>query len=265
MAKHGVASSLPQAPRSIKSVDRTCRILRYLMDQPAGGALSDIAAHLEVHKSTALRLLTELERAAFVERTARGRYGLGLANIAMAGTVLSRLEVLKVAEPFLRDLVRTTHQTANLTVRFGYEILNINHVLPSDMLPSFDWIGHRAPLHRGAAAKALLSHLRDDEIAAYVQDAPSKILDQSAFWDQIQQIRKLGFAVNRGEVDPTVYAVGAPIFNAEDRCCASISIAGYQEDFSEQRIREFSLLVIEAAQGISRRLGFSGRRAVGIA
>ncbi|HLJ60322.1 MAG TPA: IclR family transcriptional regulator [bacterium] len=265
MARQDATRSVLRAPRSIKSVHRSCRILRYLTDQPAGAALNDIAAHLDVHKSTALRLLTELERAALVQRTSHGRYGLGLANVAMAGSVLSHLEVLKVAEPFLRDLVKLTHQTANLTVRLEHEILNINHVLPSDMLPSFDWIGHRAPLHRGAAAKALLAHLRDDEIAAYLEETPNSVPDRSTFWDQMQQIRKLGFAVNRGEVDPTVYAVGAPIFNAEGRCCASISIAGYQEDFSEQRIREFSQLVIEAAQGISRRLGFSGRRAVGIA
>ena len=254
--------------RAIKSVHRACKILHRLTDEPAGLTLGDLASYLGVHKSTALRLLAQLERAGIVERSVPpGRYYIGLASIAMAGSALGRFEVLSSATPHLRRLAQTTQQTVNLTIRYLNEILIIDHVPPSNALRNFNWLGRRAPLHKGAAAKALLAHLSDVEISEYLAllDGEGDSVRVDQIWGEIREIRERGFAINRGEVDSGVFAVGAPLFNAEGRCCASISIAGYQEDFTDERIVEFSHLALDATRLISHQLGYQGRQAVGIA
>ncbi len=249
--------------RPIKSVERACRILAYLTDLTEPAMLKNVATHLGVHRTTALRLLVQLERAGLVERASPGRYHLGLTTIVMAGAVLGRSELLRTAEPYLRRLSDASQQTVNLTVRHGREILNIDRIQAAQVVRSFNWIGHRAPLHRGAAAKALLAHLDDRAISAYV-DALSGATDKAALRRELREVRSKGFAVNRGEVDPDVYAVGAPIFDRTGSCCASVSIAGYQEDFTEQRIREYARQVVETAEVVSRRLGYPRRKPVGI-
>lgn len=68
-----------EAAPSVQSVDRALRILEVLSVSGEGG-VTEIAATLQVHKSTASRLLTTLERHGFVEQVVgRGRYRLGRA------------------------------------------------------------------------------------------------------------------------------------------------------------------------------------------
>jgi hypothetical protein len=67
-------------------------------------SLGAVARYLTVHKSTALRLLASMERAGLVERDqATGRYFLGLEVVAMTGSVLCRLPILRIADPSFGD------------------------------------------------------------------------------------------------------------------------------------------------------------------
>jgi DNA-binding IclR family transcriptional regulator len=97
-----------------------------------------------------------------------GRYRLGLELIALSGVVLGRTEVLRIADPHLRYLADQTQETVNLGIRHRNDILNIEQIPGPNLLRSFDWIGKRTPLHLGAAAKALLANLGDEEIWAYL-------------------------------------------------------------------------------------------------
>jgi DNA-binding IclR family transcriptional regulator len=98
----------------------------------------------------------------------------------------------------------------NLAVRYRHEILNIDQIAGPNIIRSIDWLGKRAPLHSGAAAKALLAHLEDAEIETYLNgaDAAGTDLEPTQFWGEIEKIRTQGFAINRGELDPLIFAVG---------------------------------------------------------
>jgi IclR family acetate operon transcriptional repressor len=122
-----------------------------------------------------------------------------------------------------------------------------------------DWLGRRAPLHKGAAAKALLAHLDVAERDAYLsalehaEGASTAVLLAS----DLAEIRERGFAINRGELDPQVTAIGAPVFDAGDQCPASISIAWYGRDDKAQhrRIDDLAGPLLQTAQTVSRQLG----------
>ncbi len=250
--------------RTVQSVDRACAILRFLGErQGEDVSLGAVARYLTVHKSTALRLLASMERAGLVERDqATGRYFLGLEVVAMTGSVLCRLPILRIADPQLRRLSEATQQTVNLAVRYRHEILNIDQIAGPNIIRSIDWLGKRAPLHSGAAAKALLAHLEDAEIETYLNgaDAAGTDLEPTQFWGEIEKIRTQGFAINRGELDPLIFAVGAPIFDAERACCASVSIAWNHQTILDKRIDEFASLAVRTAFTISRQLGYQDRR-----
>jgi DNA-binding IclR family transcriptional regulator len=77
---------------------------------------------------------------------------------------------------------------------------------------------------------------------------------------EVRKIRAAGFAVNRGELVPHVYAVGAPIFDSQGRCCASISVAGTRSEFTEERIADVARSVVATAAMVSRQLGYSASR-----
>lgn len=231
-------------------------------------ALNDFARATGLHKSTVHRILASLQVVGLVERDpVTGRYSLGLELIALSGVVLGRLEVLRVADPHLRHLADVTQETVNLGIRHRNDILNIEQIPGPRLLRSFDWLGKRSPLHLGAAAKALLANLPDEEISAYIVTATAQPddLDSLRLWTDIAEIRRRGVAINDGEVDHSVFAIGAPIFGATGRVAAGLSVAGEHAGFSEIRIQELTELVIDAAATISRQLGHRGQRVARLA
>src|SRR3954465_16089351 len=69
---------------SVQSVDRALTILEMLARDGEAG-VTDIAAELGVHKSTAFRLLATLEAHRLVEQDGdRGRYRLGVGHLPLA-------------------------------------------------------------------------------------------------------------------------------------------------------------------------------------
>src|SRR3954471_6811344 len=104
---------------SVQSVDRALTILDLLAREGEAG-VTDIAADLGVHKSTAFRLLATLEAHRLVEQDGeRGRYRLGVGNLRLAGATTARLDLVQEARPVCRQLAADTGETVNITVRSG--------------------------------------------------------------------------------------------------------------------------------------------------
>lgn len=229
--------------------------------QSVGASQTEIATVLGVHKSTGLRLLASFESFGLVARDpTSARYFLGLGTVALAGSVLGHLPILRIADPQLRRLAEATRQTVNLAVRFRDEILNIEQIPAPDLQRSLDWLGKRAPLHVGAAAKALLAHLDASERGKYLRALADERPEVGRQLEgELDAVRDRGFAIIRGEIDPLVVAIGAPIFDATDRCVASISIAWSQSQShltaEDERVAKLAGPLQDTARTISRQLG----------
>ncbi len=259
-AAHPASLSLHgNSRRTVQSVDRACLILQLLAQASNGYTLSEVGRHLGVHKSTASRLLAALEDAGMAVRDPlTNRFHLGLRIVTLAGSILSRLDVLRISEPLLRRLAEATQETVNLGVRFGNEVVNVGQIPSPNILRSYDWIGESAPLHSGALARALLAHLERAEMEVYLATANAEgaELKPAEFWSAIEKIREQGYEINRGELSPDVYAVGAPIFDRRGQCCAGLAVAGHRERFGDDRLPELIRQVMETAATVSHQLGY---------
>lgn len=252
------ASAAEPSHRTIQSVDRALTLLRLLSGEDGEMTLNELAEAIRLHKSTVHRLLASMQAVGLVERDPEtGRYALGLEIVALSGIVLGRIEVLRIADPHIRHLADVTQETVNLGIRHADDILNIEQIPGPRLLRSFDWLGKRNPLHQGAAAKALLANLQDDEISTYLATQTDREgLDETALWEEIAAIREAGVAINDGQLDPDVFAIGAPIFGAAGHVLASLSVAGARVDFTPERIESLTTAVLETAATISRQMGY---------
>src|SRR6476660_4387685 len=78
----------------LQSVDRALQVLELLAAWGAGG-VTELAAEIGVHKSTAFRLLGALEARDLVEQTSeRGKYRLGFGVIRLARRVNVHLDFI---------------------------------------------------------------------------------------------------------------------------------------------------------------------------
>lgn len=74
---------------------------------------------------------------------------------------------------------------------------------------------------------------------------------------ELADIREQGYAVDDEEYDEGLRCVGAPIRDHTGRVVAALGIGGPVTRVTPERVDELARLVIDAADGLSRRLGAS--------
>ena len=248
----------------VQSVDRALTILELLARDGEAG-VTEIAAELGVHKSTAFRLLATLEAHRLVEQiNDRGRYRLGVGNLRLAGATTARLDVVTEARPVSRQLAADTGETVNITVRSETSALYLDQVAGSSALQSHNWVGQHIPLHATSNGKVLLSELADDDLdggaAATCPGSPTRRSPRGAGCrTSSPRYGALGYALAVDELELGLTAAAAPIRSAHGDIIASMSISGPTFRLDHERLEEAVPMVVAAALEVSHRLGW-GRR-----
>ena len=120
-------------------------------------------------------------------------------------------------------------------------------------------MGRITPWHAGAAGKLHLAFLPKEKIQKILSQGLPRytertITDPALLLQELEQIRKQGYAFTIGELDPGVAAITAPIFDARQNVVAAISIGGPASRFTDERLPTLIREVRWAAQEISLRL-----------
>jgi DNA-binding IclR family transcriptional regulator len=247
----------------VQSVDRAITILE-LLAREGESSVTEIAAGLGVHKSTAFRLLATLEVHRLVEQVNdRGRYRLGVGNLRLAGATTARLDVVSEARPVTRQLATDTGETVNITVRSEESALYLDQAVGNSGLQSHNWVGQRIPLHATSNGKVLLSELSEEDLTHALPDLPRytdhTIISREQLLADLEEVRRLGYALAVDELEDGLTAVAAPIRSHHGDIIASMSISGPTFRLTSDRLDETIPLVTAAALEVSHRLGW-GRR-----
>ena len=251
------------APVSVQSVDRALTILEVLAREGEAG-VTEIAAGLGVHKSTAFRLLATLEAHRLVEQVGdRGRYRLGVGNLRLAGATTARLDLVTEARPVCRQLAADTGETVNITVRSETSALYLDQVVGNSAVQSHNWVGQHIPLHATSNGKVLLSELTDAELKAALRELPrftdSTVTSRTRLREELAAAREAGYAVAVDELEVGLTAAAAPIRSAHGDVIASMSLSGPTFRLTDDRLEEVLPLLVGAATEVSHRLGWGQR------
>ena len=247
----------------VQSVDRALSILEVLARIGEAG-VTEVAAELGVHKSTAFRLVATLEAHRLVEQTGdRGKYRLGVGLLRLAGATTARLDVVQEARPVCRQLAADTGETVNITVLSESSALYLDQVAGASAIQPHNWVGQHIPLHATSNGKVLLSGLDDAALRRLLATLPSytprTITKKGDLRAELEQVREQGYAVAVDELEVGLAAVAAPIRNAAGDVIASISVSGPTYRFSD-RLDELAGQVRDSALEVSLRLGWGHRQ-----
>jgi DNA-binding IclR family transcriptional regulator len=251
------------AGASVQSVDRALTILEMLARDGEAG-VTEIAAELGVHKSTAFRLLATLEAHRLVEQDGeRGRYRLGVGNLRLAGATTARLDLVTEARPVCRQLAADTAETVNITVRSETSALYLDQVAGSSAVQSHNWVGQHIPLHATSNGKVLLSELTDAELKRAVPSLPRvtdrTVTSRAKLKAELAEVREAGYAVAVDELETGLTAAAAPIRSAHGDVIASMSISGPTYRLNHEKLETVVPQLVAAATEVSHRLGWGQR------
>jgi DNA-binding IclR family transcriptional regulator len=212
-----------------QTVDRALSILPLLAEGPAG--LDQVARRLDVHKSTALRLLRTLHEHGIVYRQPDQRYRLGARLFALAQEAVENLDVRDIAHPYLAQLNEKTGHTVHLAVHEENQVLYIDKVESRYPVRMYSRIGKSVPMTVAGVSKTILADLPEPERRALAEklDYPMytarSIPNASAFLAELAKVREQGWATDFGGHEESINCVAAPIRGAEGRAVAALSVS----------------------------------------
>lgn len=153
----------PARTAGIQVIARAAKVLRSLEDEAQGLSLGEIAARVDLPRSTVQRIVTALaEEQLLIAATPKSRVKLGPALIRLAKATNDEID--KIARPFMDALSRELNETIDLSVIQGKTAVFVDQVLGNHRLRAVSGIGERFPLHCTACGKALLATLPDDKL-----------------------------------------------------------------------------------------------------
>ncbi|MBD0419364.1 IclR family transcriptional regulator [Streptomyces sp. NPDC052309] len=252
------------AAGGVQSVDRAISVLEILAQRGEAG-VSEVAAEIDVHKSTAFRLLGALEVRGLVEQAAeRGKYRLGFGIVRLAGAVTGRLDLTQQGRVVCERLSEEIGETVNIAVLQEHYAVNLYQVRGPGAIGTHNWVGQLTPLHVTSSGKILLAHLPATERAAVLTASGMQkltshtITSRTKLEKDLAEARERGYAVTLEEFEIGLHAMAAPIRSHSGEVVAALSASGPEYRFTEQRIHELAPVLINGAEEISRRMGYVG-------
>ncbi|MDX9954787.1 MAG: IclR family transcriptional regulator [Anaerolineae bacterium] len=242
----------------IQSLARGLKILDLLSRAPEGVTITELAETLGVDKGSASRLVATLARYGYAEKDEISRrYHLGPQVVSLSRSVLARLPLREAAKPYLRQLMETTGECAHLAVPAQGKALYIDQVESPATLRVNAAVGTMNPLHCTALGKVLLA-FSDAPLPTTLETyTPHTITDPQTLRRHLEEVRRLGYAVDDGEFDSGVRCIAVPILDFRGKTVGSIGISGPATRVTLERLPELTAAVLEIGHALSERMAFS--------
>lgn len=192
---------------TIDSVQTCFNLLRLISSSNEPCALLDLAAGAGISRSTAYRMLWNLELAGLVRRPEDGGYALGTAALDLGSAYGRQNALLKIAPAFVEELRDDTQETCALLVRDGSERVCLFRANGTQEVHFNMRVGTMGPLWRGAAGRVLTAFLARNERHAILAGQP----EAAAVEKDATKIAAAGYALALRDTAPDVWSVAFPV------------------------------------------------------
>src|SRR4051794_33364570 len=199
----------------LQTVRRALAVLEALAARPAGASPKELSQSLDLHLSTCYRVLNALVAAGYATH-AGGLFRVGARVAYVHHGFLEAVQPPPGVAPFIHALQLTTGETAMLNQLDGDNLMATVTVpgnRPGAHPPGY--VGQSAPAHLMAAGRVLLASLSAAQFEEYLdRHAPGSrfpITNPASLRAELEQIRQLGYGLDRGEDNANVCCVAAPL------------------------------------------------------
>lgn len=256
----------PAAPNaaSRKTVDKAMRVLHAFTSEQPERAIGELSVQLGMHKSVVSRLVSALRGWEMLEKdpvTQKVRIGAGAFRIG--ALFAHRHNLIRVATPYMGELVRQTGHSAHVTILDGSRVLVVATIESPSALRVIMRVGDHRYLHATAAGKLFLALSDRSLVDAACKDpglvacTPQTLVSRRQLQSALARIRRDGVAWNRGENTAGAGAVAAPLLGAGGRMIAALSSVYPLNVVDAESRGRIGANTAAAAREISGRLGYA--------
>lgn len=250
-----------EAKNPIQVADRLFLALEMLASEGPMG-LQDISTSLSLNKSTTHRVLNSLIYMGYVmQDSSTSKYRLSFKIWEIANQLLSKIDVVDSARPFIKELVSNIEETVHLVQLDGINCIYIDKVESySNTIRMASNVGKSIPLYCSAVGKALLANMSNEKIKAIWEQSDitrhteHTITDFTGFMKEIELIRSLGYALDNEENEKGVRCMAVALTGPSGTPQYAFSISAPLTRMSDARIEALSHHVLETQRHIQEYL-----------
>jgi DNA-binding IclR family transcriptional regulator len=247
--------------RGTQSIERAVALLKELSARGTfGWRLSDLAAHCNLDKGTAHRILNCLQRERLVQQRERDRHYLpGPLLFELSLTLPPLAEFQAACQAPLSRVARRTGGVAFLYLRSGADFVCAARIGATSIKGLSIQVGTRRPLVSSAGGVAILVALPDEESRSIISENMKRIarfgdLRTKSIEKMIRRSQSHGFGVNLGDVVPGINSFGVAVKDSKGAPFASVTVSGASADFPASGIQKVVAVLEEEGSQIAKRM-----------
>lgn len=227
----------------------------------------EICESLGFTRATGYRYIKVLVDFGLLNKVSARHYALGARIIELDYQLRGSDPVLLAADPAMHELSLKTGKEVVLTV-----LINRKHVIDTHRVQATNpnttstgrSRGRQRPMFRAGAPKILLSFLPRHEQKQIYQTHAEEIQAHNMgnswneFREKLDQIRKAGFYLSWGELEPDIGAAVVPVFNPDGDIVAALNLLDSPENIRSTDPARTKALLEEAAWRIRQQQAYPG-------
>jgi len=242
----------------MKVIANAVRVVEALIhEQPIG--VTELAEKIGLPKSSVYRMLCALEDSGWVARQYQDpRLWVQTPRLWVLVQQGPGVQIRDWTMPAMEELNNLTGETIHITESDNDDLVVIDKIETTNPIRVYDPVGIRVPLHQSSSGKAILSTWPLERLEDYIQRVRKKdqfTLDEDSLCEELDEVRRTGYALNRGNWRPEISGLGVPLrLNGLDAPASyglAISIPTHR--FSEENIPAFVQYLSQAQQDILKR------------
>lgn len=247
----------------VPAAAQTLEILRLLSMQAGPVPAATIVRELGLPRSTVYHLLATMADHGFVTHLHDDRrWALGIAAYELGTGFTRQAPLQRLARVPLADLTDRVGHTAHLAVLHGREVVYVIEERAPGRPPLVTDVGVRLPAQLTASGRAVLAALPAAAVRALFPDPAAFVLrtalgprSMSALRTLLVQVRRLGYAVEGGEVTPGYASIAAAVLDHTRHPVAAIAVTFPVSETDPAERESIADRVLRTAAVVSRRVG----------
>ena len=245
----------------IISLERGIKVLELFSSFDRGLTLTEVAKQLKMNKTSTKRFLYSFYTLGYLTRDEHKQYSLTSKVLTFGFGYLNSSNLRSIGRQYIDQLSTELKRTVNLTILDSMQVLYLYRKEVVKYLKYDLYDGSKLPVYCTSSGKVLLAGLNDEELKAEIDQmdlkpiTPMTITSKKTLWNEVKKINNRGYTISDRELSMDLGSVAAPVFGAQGKIMAAVSVTFKVQDKNESLIKAIWDNLLVTCESISKRLG----------
>lgn len=236
------------AGRTLTTTGISLQLLETVI-QEGGATATELARELDLAQSTVFKHLNTLKQYGYLV-CENNTYYAGAKFCHVSDYVRRRKPEYLIAADIVANLAEKTDLEADFAVEENGHVISIQNELNFSEDSHFLTDGRFFHVHSTASGKAILAECSDEKVQRIIRQwgLPEKtdntITDEDALFDELEHIRKQGYATSEEEAIEGLWAIAKVVTSPIGDVCGSLNLSGPTYYYDEE-IRRSAVETLE--------------------